>query len=242
MGRVMRACVNTVGFIVIRTEVACRGLGAYLGDFSPRTSGIVGLHLEGMHIDISVGTVAGAQAATDAPVLNCDFKTIPSADRSDRAPHHAQGVFALAARRSHEVVVQPQAIADQTADAVVRIRASPHALVASRTSVEIQHQQTLRFHQSLGQERVHGDILNLLKALAIFRDAVPGHGLKTSADLRKALQHEIEILEPNAHRLHVVQRGAGGSPNSATEQREFARKNHPARYTPGSGLHQDGTR
>ena len=188
MGRVMRACVNTVGFIVIRTEVASRGLGAYLGDFSAGICGIVGLHLEGMHIDISIGTVAGAQAATDAPVLNCDFETIPSADRSDRAPHHAQGVFALPARGSHQVVVQPQAIADQTADAVVRIRASPHALVASRTSVEIQHQQTLRFHQSLGQERVHGHILNLLKALAIFRDAVAGHGLKTSADLRKALQ------------------------------------------------------
>ena len=74
MCRVMRACVDTVGFIVIRTEVASRGLGAYLGDFSAGTCGIVGLHLEGMHVDISIGTIVGAQAAADAPVLNCDFE------------------------------------------------------------------------------------------------------------------------------------------------------------------------
>src|ERR1700675_879817 len=77
MGCIMRACVNTVRFIVIRAEVAGRGLGAYLGDFPAGTCRIVGLHLEGMHIDISIGTVAGAQAATDDPVPNCDFETVP---------------------------------------------------------------------------------------------------------------------------------------------------------------------
>ncbi len=54
-----------------------------------------------------------------------------------------------------------------------------------------------------------------------------GHGLETGADLGKALQHEVEILEPDAHRLHVVQRGAGGGANPAAEQREFTEKTAP---------------
>src|ERR1700730_9647587 len=77
MCRVMRACVYTVGFIVIRTEVASRGLGAYLGDFSAGTCRMVALPLEGMHISIPMGTVPARKAATDAPVLNCDFETVP---------------------------------------------------------------------------------------------------------------------------------------------------------------------
>ena len=58
---------------------------------------IVDLDREGMHIDVSVRTIIGALAATNAPVLNDHFERIAAANRSHWATHNAEGIAALAA-------------------------------------------------------------------------------------------------------------------------------------------------
>ena len=56
------------------------------------------------------------------------------------------------ARRRDQVLVEAQPFAHQPRDAVVRVGARLHALVAARALLEVQHQQALRLHQPLVQE------------------------------------------------------------------------------------------
>ena len=95
--------------------------------------------LERVHVQVAVGTVARAQAAADAPVLDDDLERVAPADRADRTADHAQRIAALAARGGDQVLVEPQPFADQPRHAVVRVRARPHALVAARALLEIEH-------------------------------------------------------------------------------------------------------
>src|SRR5207247_2631806 len=85
---------------------------------------------ERVHVDVAVGTVLGALAAADAPVLDDDLARLAPADRADRAADHAVRVEARPARRRHQVVAEAQPLADQARHAVVRVGARLRTLVA----------------------------------------------------------------------------------------------------------------
>ena len=114
-----------------------------------------------MHVDVAVGTVVGAQAAADAPVFDDDLQRVAPPDRADRTADHAERVATLAAGSGDQIFVEAQAFADQAADAVVSIGAGADALIAARALLQIEHQQALRLHQSLGQELIDRHILCL---------------------------------------------------------------------------------
>jgi len=200
--------INAVWLIMVWTEVASCGFHLHFCNVSAGTRTIFRLHLKGMHIDISIGTVVGAQTATDAPVLDGDFKAVASANSTHRAPDHAEWVFALAAGCGHEIVIETHAIANKTADAIVRISAGAHTLVTSSAPVEVEHQQALRFQKPLVEKRVHRHTLYLRKALAVFCSALAGDSLEAVAHLWKALEHGIEVFDSNTHNLDVIERGA----------------------------------
>src|ERR1035438_5311950 len=97
-------------------------------------------HLEWVHVDISVRAVFSAQPASDAPVLDDHFERIPPPDGAHRTTHHAERIAALAARGSHQILVESQSLANQSRHAVVRIGASAHAGVAAGAAFQIQYQ------------------------------------------------------------------------------------------------------
>ena len=124
----------------------------------------------------------------------------------------------LAAGSCDQIFVKPKTIADQSTDAVVCVRACPYALVASSAAIEVEHQQALRFHEPLCQKRINWHVLDLCKALPILSSAIASDYLETRADLGKALEHEIEVLHPNAYCLHMVERGTCCSTDTASQQ------------------------
>ena len=89
MSRVVRTGIYTIGLIVIGTKIAGRRLGFDFCNFPRRIRGVLGRHLEGVHVDISVGTIVGAQAAADAPVLDGNLQAVAAADGPYRASDHA---------------------------------------------------------------------------------------------------------------------------------------------------------
>src|SRR5581483_6419897 len=105
-----------------------------------------------MQRDVAVRTVARAESAADAPVLDDHLERVATADRADGAADHAQRIAALPARGRDEVLVEPEAVADEPRDAVVRVGAGADALVAARALLEIEDEQALRFEQSLREE------------------------------------------------------------------------------------------
>ena len=146
---IMRARVNTARFLQVRAEVA--GCGLLLDDrlLASGIFRIVSQDFKGMQIDIAVGTIARAQSAADAPILDDDFERIAAANRADGAANHAKRVAALAATGTDEIAVEAQAVAHQARDSVVRISARVDAGIAARTVLQIENEQALRFHQTL---------------------------------------------------------------------------------------------
>ena len=120
--------------------------------FPPRVLRVFRHHFKRMQIDVSVRAISRAQSAPDAPILDDHFQRISPPNRAHRTAHHAQRIAALPAAGGHQVVIEPQSVAHQPRHPVMRIRARIHARIATRALLQIQHQQTLRFHQSLRQE------------------------------------------------------------------------------------------
>ena len=67
---------------------------------------IVNLNREGMHIDVSVRTIIGALATTNAPILNNHFKRIAATNRSHGTTDHTQGIAALAAGGCNQIAIE----------------------------------------------------------------------------------------------------------------------------------------
>ena len=119
-------------------------------------------------------------------------------------------------------MVDAQPVTDQTADPAVGVSACLHTLITPSAFVEIQHQQALRFHQALGQERIHGHSLYLGEALAVFRGTPSGDRLQAAPHFRKMVQHQFEIFHANAHDFYVIERNAIGGAHPSAQQRKFA--------------------
>ena len=99
MGGVVRASVDAAGFFEIGAEVAAGGFLFDGGFFAAGMFGIVSHDFERMKVDVAVGAIARAEAATDAPIFNDNFERITAANGADRAADHAEGIAALAATR-----------------------------------------------------------------------------------------------------------------------------------------------
>ena len=149
MSCVVRAGVNTAGLRQIGAQVAGSSFLFYDRFGAAGMIGIFIHHLERMQIDIAVRTIARAQAATDAPILDDDFERIAAANGADRAAHHAQGIAALPATGGNQILLEAQAIADETGNTIVSVRAGIDAGVAASAFLQIEDQQTLGFHEAL---------------------------------------------------------------------------------------------
>jgi len=64
------------------------------------------------------------------------------------------GVAALAAGSRDQKVFEAQTFARQTRNAVVCIGAGTDAVVAARAFLQIDHEEAVRFHQALLEERI----------------------------------------------------------------------------------------
>ena len=205
MRRIVRARINTAGFGMVMTEIAGRGLHPHAGDLASRMRRVVEVDRKWMQVDVAIGTVVGAQAATDAPVLDDDFQGVAAADGTDRATNHAEWISTLAAGSGDQVFVEAESLAHQAADSVMCVGARSYALITAGAPFQIEHKQALRFHQTVREELVHGQVLHLRKAQAIFLEALPGNQLQAASNVRKAREHQFKVVARNAHSFHMVQ-------------------------------------
>src|ERR1700730_609584 len=97
-----------------------------------------------MHVDVAVRAELGAFPATDAPILDDDFEVFLAPNGADRALRHAKWIARRSASRRDQKMIVAQAIAQQTGDAVVRLRASLHTGIAARAVIQIDEQEILR--------------------------------------------------------------------------------------------------
>src|SRR5580658_1201187 len=157
-----------------------------------------------MHIDISVRTIVGALATANTPVLNDHLERIAAANRSYWTAHHAQRITALPARCGDEITIEAKSFTNQPAHPIVSIRASAHALIAASTTIEVENEQALRFHQALTQELVHGNIGDLGDSLPVLLPMIRRFRFQLPPDFREAVEHKLEIVSGNAHHLHMI--------------------------------------
>src|SRR5712664_3560876 len=115
---VVRTGVDAAWFFQVRAEIARRCFLLACRFFSAGSLRIINHHFERMQIDVAVRTILGAKAAADAPIFDDDFERMSPSNRADRAADHAERVAALAATRGDEILIEAQAIADETRDAV----------------------------------------------------------------------------------------------------------------------------
>src|SRR5262245_57943723 len=108
---------------------------------------------ERMHVNVAVGAVGRAQAAADAVALDLDLLALAVAvDRIDRAAHQAVRIGARTATAGHQPLVDPQTVANQPRDALMRVAAGLGALVAARAGLQVQNQQALSVVEALFDE------------------------------------------------------------------------------------------
>src|SRR5258708_6641970 len=107
-----------------------------------------------MQVDVPVGTILCAKAATDTPVFNEDFQRIAATYGGDGTAHHTKRIAALAARCCDQVLIGAEAVSDQPGHAVMSVGASIYTGVAAGALFQVEHQQALRFHQSLCEELI----------------------------------------------------------------------------------------
>ena len=219
---IVRTSVDAAWFFQMRAEIA---RSSFLLDhrlLAASSFRIVNHHFEWVQIDVAVRTILRAEAAADAPILDDDFERIAPANRADGAADHTQRVAALAATRGDEILVEAQAIADEPRDAVVCVGASIHTGVAARAILQIQNQQALRFHQSLREELIDGDVVDHLHALLIGRAAFGGNRLETGSNAGETRDHIAEIIAGDSNEFDVIESSASGGSNAAAEEPDFA--------------------
>src|SRR5260370_2878774 len=219
---VVGAGINTTGLFQVRAQIARSRFLLDDSFFEPGSFRIVDHHFERMQMDIAVGAILRAKAAPDAPILDDDFERIASSNRADGTADHAQRVAALAATGGHEVLIETQAVGDETSDAVVRVSASVHASVAACTILQIQNQQALRFHQSLREELIDRHIVNHLHALLIRGAPFGGNRFEPSSNAGKTRNHVAEIVAGDSNELDVIERSATGGSHAAAQQADLA--------------------
>src|SRR4029077_10369538 len=192
------------------------------GDLPPRMRRVVELDRDGMQVDVAIGAIVCAQPAPDAPVFDDDFEGIAAADGTDRATDHAQRVSALAAGSGDQIFIEAETLADQSADSIMSVGTCSHALIAAGAAFQIEDQQALRLHQAVRKELVHGQVLHLRQAQAVFFEPFPGSQLQATSNVGKAREHEREVLAGDTDSLNVIQGRTGSGARAPAEQGDLA--------------------
>jgi hypothetical protein len=221
MRRIVRTSVHTTWFIVIVAKVAGSRFLSCASNHAPRMVRIVEFNREGMQVNIPVGTIVRAQPAADAPILNDYFQSVPPPDRTDGAANHAQRIAALTARCRHQILIEPQPLADQSTYTLMSIRARSHALVATGTLLQIQNKQTLRFHQTLREKGINRNVPDLLNVFPVFLNSFASHTFEALPHFRKTVEHGLKIFTRDADHFYVIERRARGCARTAAQQANF---------------------
>src|SRR5215813_11545723 len=103
MGGVMWTGVDAAWLFQVHAEIARSGFLLDNCFLATSIFGIVGHNPEEMKIDITVQTIANAEPAADAPILDDDFEQIAAANRADQAADHAKRIAALATTCDDEI-------------------------------------------------------------------------------------------------------------------------------------------
>ena len=119
-------------------------------------------------------------------------------------------------------MLEAQAVADQSRDAVVSVRAGVHAGIAARAALEVKDKEALRFHEPLRKELVDGHAFDHLQTLLILRAALCGDFFEALADGGKLFDHLAKIFVRDAHEFDVIERRASGCPHTAAEKTDLA--------------------
>ena len=193
-----------------------------------------------MQVDVAVRAVLGAQAAADAPVLDDHFERIAAADGAHRTAHHAQRIAAMPAGRGDQIFVEALAFADQPGDAVVRIGAGAYAGIAARAALQIQHQQALRFHQSLSEKLIERHAGGGGQPLAVL---CPGARARAASRLAphvgELFHHLVKFFGVDADQFDMIERGAGRGAAAARRAGRFRRNSRRARDRPAPDRRRD---
>ena len=222
MGRIVRAGVYATWFGMVVTQIARRCFRTRTRDLAARMRGIVEFDRERVQVDISVGTVVGAEAAANTPILDDDFERVATADGANGASDHAKRIAALATGSGDEVLIEAQAFANEASDAIMRVGAGAHALITASTAFEIEDEQALCFHQTLGEELVDGQRVNLHGAVTVGGDAFVGNRFERLTHVGEPLEHERKVFGADAHDFDVIERGAGRGARASGEKCDLA--------------------
>src|SRR5947208_4191238 len=212
---VVRARIHAARLRMFHAQIATGRLLPGRRDHPVRLLRIGDLDLERVQVEVAVRTIPNAEAATDAPVLDDDLHRVAAPDRSHGAANHAERIAARATRGRDEVLVESQPFTNQTRHAVVRVRTRAHALIATRALLQVQQQETLRFHESLVQEGIDWDVLGGRDALPVLFRALARDLLEARADIRKPRHHQLEVFAGNLHDVDVIERGTRGRTHTA---------------------------
>src|SRR5207302_9480404 len=102
-------------------------------------------HFERMHADVAVAAELGAFATADAPIFIDVVEVLFPPNGADRALGHAKRVAARSTCGGDQEMFVTQAVAKESRNPVMRLRARTHARVASRAVLEIDQYEILRF-------------------------------------------------------------------------------------------------
>ena len=96
-------------------------------------------------------------------------------------------------------------------------------LIAAGAALQIEHEKALRLHQPLREELVDGQRSAAWTCARRFSSIrSPAIASRRCANLRKTVEHELEVFARNPHDLDVVESRAGSGSRSAAQERDFA--------------------
>src|SRR6056297_925303 len=130
-------------------------------------------------------------------------------NRVDRTTDETIRVHARAATARDEVFVEPQAVADQPRDTVMRIGAGFGAFVASRATFEVQDEQALGEEETLFEEILGVHFLQILSGLGIATEQLTNLAGHRFSDFREGADEFAEVFATNADQFDVVERRTG---------------------------------
>jgi hypothetical protein len=138
MRRIVRTGIDATRLGILGTQIARSSFLLHHRLFVAGRCRIFRHHVKRMNVDISIGAILGAQPTSNAPILDNHFERIAAANGAHRATDHTQWIQALAAGCCYQVMVKAQPFANQSRYAVVGVRASAHACIATSAAREVQ--------------------------------------------------------------------------------------------------------
>ncbi len=169
---------------------------------------------EGVHVDIAIGTVAGAESATDTPILDDDLQAVLAPDRPHRAAHHTERIHALAAGGGDQVIVVTQSLAHQPGDAVMGGGTGLGAGIATRAFGQIEDEQVLGLNESVIKKVIEGDITWHAHQITVGRFAIFRGLFHLFLHRWEKLHHGAHFFKTDPDQFDMIQGRAGSRPHT----------------------------